>query len=193
MSLSEGTFTVSWSAVTGAAEYRVQHRTGGSDGEGTYLDTTTGTSQAFSPESGVACGTTYEFRVQARGDGTTHSAAWGTLSESASHTTGACNRAPVFDSATYSFSIAENTSPRNSVGFVSATDPDEGDSLLYYITAGNGAGRFAIRGNEGLIFVNGALDYETVSSYTLTVEARDGKEGGTATATVDISVTDVAE
>ncbi len=185
-----GTVTAS---VSGAAEYRVQHRTGGSDGEWTCLDATTGTSQAFSPESGVACGTTYEFRVQARGNGTTYSAAWGTPSESASHTTGACNRAPVFDSATYSFSIDENTSPRNSVGFVSATDPDEGDSLLYYITAGNDAGRFAISGNEGLIFVNGALDYETVSSYTLTVEARDGKEGGTSSTTVDISVTDVAE
>ena len=40
--------------------------------------------------------------------------------------------------------------------------------------------------------VRRALDYETASSYSLTVEARDGN-GGKGTATVAISVTDVAE
>ena len=195
VSLSEGTFTVSWSAITDAAEYRVQHRTGGSEAEWTNLDATTGTSQTFSPEGGVACGTTYEFRVQARGDGTTYSAAWGKLSEPTLHTTGACNQAPVFGSATYSFTVAENAPVWQSVGKVSATDPDEGDSVLYYITAGNGAGRFDISSGSdgGLILVWGTLDYETTSSYTLTVEARDGKAGGTSSTTVDISVTDVAE
>ncbi|MYD51355.1 MAG: hypothetical protein F4W93_07710 [Dehalococcoidia bacterium] len=195
-SLSGGTYTVSWSAVTGAADYRAQYRTGGSEAEWTDLDMTTGTSQTFSPEGGVACGTTYEFRVQGRGDGTTYSAAWGKLSESASHTTEACNRAPVFSSATYSFTVAENAAVWQSVGTVSATDPDEGDFVTYHITAGNGAGRFDISSGskgEGLILVWGALDYETTSSYTLTVEARDGKAGGTSSATVEITITDVAE
>ena len=72
-------------------------------------------------------------------------------------------------------------------------DPDAGDSVWYYITDGNGAGRFRIGGNQGELLVWGALDYESVSSYTLSVEARDGKENGTATATVEITVTDVAE
>ena len=36
------------------------------------------------------------------------------------------------------------------------------------------------------------LDYETTSSYTLTVEARDG-DGGTASTTVSIVVSDIAE
>ena len=196
VSLSGGTFTVSWSAVTGVTDYRAQYRTGGSEAEWTDLDVTTGTSQTFSPEGGVACGTTYEFRVQGRGNGTTYSAVWGKLSESASHTTEACNRAPVFSSATYSFTVAENTAVWQSVGTVSATDPDEGDSVTYHITAGNGAGRFEISSGskgEGLILVWGALDYETTSSYTLTVEARDGKQGGTSSATVEITVTDVAE
>ena len=152
-------------------------------------------SQTFSPEGGVACGTTYEFRVQSRGDGTTYSAEWGGLSEPTSHTTGACNGAPVFGSATYSFSVAENAAVWDSVGIVTATDPDEGDSIAYYITAGNEAGRFNISSGDsgGLILVWGALDYEMVSSYTLTVEARDGKVSGTASATVEISVTDVDE
>ena len=86
VSLSGGTYTISWSAVTGAADYRAQYRTGGSEAEWTDLDATTGTSQTFSPEGGVACSTTYEFRVQARGDGTTYPAEWSPLSESISHT-----------------------------------------------------------------------------------------------------------
>ena len=198
VSLSGGTYTVSWSAVTGAADYRAQYRTGGSEAEWTDLDATTGTSQTFSPEGGVACSTTYEFRVQGRGDGTTYSAAWGKLSESTSHTNsaGKCNRPPVFTSSSYTFTVSENAPAwpaLHIVGLVSASDPDDGDSLTYWITAGNGAGRFMIDNSRGDILVWGALDYETTSSYTLTVEARDGKAGGTSSTTVEITVTDVAE
>ncbi len=200
VSLSGGTYTISWSAVTGAADYRAQYRTGGSEADWTDLDATTGTSQTFSPEGGVACSTTYEFRVQARGDGTTYPAEWSPLSESTSHTNsaGACNRPPVFDSATYTFTVSEDASvwpDSHVVGTLSASDPDQGDSVLYYITAGNGAGAFNISSghDEADILVWAALDYETTSSYTLTVEARDGKAGGTSSATVEISVTDVAE
>ena len=196
VTLANGSFTITWSAVTGADQYRVGHRTGGSEGEWTDLDATTGTSQAFSPEGGVACGTTYEFRVQARGDGTTYPAAWGDPSEPASHATGACNSPPVFTSDTFTFTVREDAPVWpvvHVVGVVSATDPDEGDRVLYYITAGNEAGRFNMSSSHsgGLILVWGALDYETVTSYTLTVEARDGKVGGTSTATVNITVTDV--
>jgi len=195
VSLADDTFTISWSAVTDADQYRVGYRAGGSEGEWTDLDATTGTSQTFSPEGGPSCGTTYDFRVQARGDGTTYLAGWSAPSEPASHTTGPCNRAPVFGSSSYSFSVAENAPVWHGVGTVSATDPDEGDSITYHITAGNGGGRFDISSGDhgGLILVWGALDYETVSSYTLTVEARDGKAGGTSSATVEISVTNVAE
>ena len=195
VSLANSSFTISWSAVTGADQYRVGYRTGGTEGEWTDLEATTGTSQTLSPEGGAACGTTYEFRVQARGDGTTYAAEWGATSASASHTTGACNRPPVFGSSSYSFSVAENASVWHSVGIVTATDPDEGDSITYHIIAGNEAWRFDISSGDsgGLILVWGALDYETASSYTLTVEARDGKVGGTASATVEITVTDVDE
>ncbi len=193
VSLSGGTFSISWSAVTGADQYRVQYRTGGAEGTWTNLDATTSTSQTLSPEGGPACGTTYEFRVQAQGDGETHIADWGATSAPVSHTTGACNRPPAFGSATYSFSVSEDAATGAAVGTVSAPDPDEGDSVTYSITAGNDGGKFSIDSSGGSITVAASLDYETVSSYTLTVEASDGKEGGTTTATVGISVTNVAE
>ena len=47
-------------------------------------------------------------------------------------------------------------------------------------------------GNTGEILVWGALNYETATSYALTVRASDGR-GGAATVTVTISITDVAE
>ena len=174
------------------------HRTGGSEGEWSDLDATTGTSQTFSPAGGVACGTTYEFRVQSRGDGTTYPATWSGPSEAVSHTAGACNSPPVFTPDTFTFTVPEDAPAWpdvHVVGTVSATDPDEGDFINYYITAGNEAGRFIISSSHdgGQILVWGALDYEAVSSYTLTVEARDGKVDGTASATVEISVTDVDE
>ena len=102
------------------------------------------------------------------------------------------NAPPVFNPDSYSFSIAESAEVWNPVGSVAATDPDAGDTVTYHITAGNGAGRFIIDLYFGEILVWGALDHETVPTYTLTVEARDGN-GGTATATVEINVTDVAE
>ena len=103
------------------------------------------------------------------------------------------NRPPVFSASTYTFTVREDTSAQRIIGSVSATDPDAGDSPWYYITGGNGAGRFNMSANAGLLLVWKPLDYESVSSYTLSVEARDGKENGTATATVEISVTAVDE
>ena len=98
---------------------------------------------------------------------------------------------PAFASSTYNFSVAEDSATGAAVGTVSATDPDN-DSITYSFTAGNGDGKFAIDGSSGAVTTAGALDYESDSSYTLTVQAEDSN-GGTATATVTISVTDVDE
>ena len=103
------------------------------------------------------------------------------------------NRPPVFSASTYAFTVREDTPAQRIIGSVSATDPDAGDSPWYYITGGNEAGRFNMSANAGLLLVWKPLDYESASSYTLSVEARDGKENGTATATVEISVTAVDE
>ena len=101
-------------------------------------------------------------------------------------------RPPSFDSETYNFTVAENASSYTIIGTALATDPDEGDEVLHTIESGNEGGKFQIDGFAGFIVVRGALDYETTSSYTLTIKADDGK-GGTDTATVNITITDVAE
>ena len=192
VSLASSTFTISWGAVTGADQYRAQHRTGGSTGQWTNLGATTSTSQTFSPQGGLTCGTTYDFRVQARGNGVDYRANWSQSSKAASHTTAACNHPPVFDEMSYSFTVREDASAFDGVGDVSAMDADSGDTVTYAITGGNEGKPFNITHNRGAIIVWGALNYETTSSYTLTVTASDGR-GGTATVTVTINVTDVAE
>ena len=67
--LADGTFTITWSPVDGAARYEAQHRIEGSDDEWASLPATDGTNSTFSPEGGPACGSTYEFRVRSYGDG----------------------------------------------------------------------------------------------------------------------------
>ena len=86
-----GTFGFNWTAVMGADRYRVQYRVGGAEGTWTNLDATTETSQTFSPEGGVECGTTYEFRVQAHGDGQTHPAVWGARTGGVKYVSPACS------------------------------------------------------------------------------------------------------
>ncbi len=101
------------------------------------------------------------------------------------------NRAPVFGSATYNFSVAEDAAIGAAVGTASATDADD-DGITYTIESGNGDGKFAINGDSGAITLAGELDYEEDTSHTLTVQASDD-DGGTDTATVNVSVTDVDE
>lgn len=67
-----------------------------------------------------------------------------------------------------------------------ATDAN-GDTLTYSITAGNGAGYFAINSANGNITTTRAN--VPVGTYTLTVLIDDGN-GGTTTATVTITVTE---
>ena len=83
----------------------------------------------------------------------------------------------MFATSTYSFMVAEDAATSTVVGTVSATDPDEVDTVSYAITAGNAAGKFGIATSTGAITVAGALDHESVLSYSLVVEARDGSEG----------------
>ena len=183
--LSAGTFTATWTALSGVDAYEVQWRIAGSGDPWEALPEVATTTAAYVPADGPACSSTYEFRVRAHGDGYTYATHWGTESAAEEVATASCP--PEFDDDPYAFSVAENAEAGDAVGTVSATDPDQ-DTLAYSITGA----AFAIDDSSGTISVAGDLDYEATSSYTLTVTADDMK-GGTATATVTIMVTDVAE
>ena len=89
------------------------------------------------------------------------------------------------------FSIAENEDA-TVLGTISATDANVGDTITYSITAGNGAGKFAINATTGSLSTTGGLDYETTPQYVLTIRATD--DGGLyGSGTVTVSATDVNE
>ena len=186
VSLADGTFTATWSAVAGASVYELQQQVSGSGDGWAAVATTAGLTQTYSPTGGPACGTTYEFRVRAYGDGTIYAAVWGAPSEPESHTTGACNRAPEFAPSTYTLTISENAATGTSAGAISATDPD-GDPVSHSIIVGNDAGKFTISTSTGTITLTGTVDPGAVAFYALTVEASDD-EGETSTALVGVAV-----
>ncbi|SHK48895.1 Metallo-peptidase family M12 [Rubritalea squalenifaciens DSM 18772] len=93
--------------------------------------------------------------------------------------------APVVADAT--FTVAENTPAGASLGAVTASDSDLGDTLSYSIIEGNEGGEFAIDAATGEITTLVSFDYETVSSYILTVEVVDTTDH-VATATVTVAV-----
>ena len=189
VTLTDGAFSLTWSDVTGAGRYEAQYRIGGTEDDWASAATTTATVLTFSPDGGPACGTEYQFRVRAYGDGETYGEVWGQESAVEPMETPACNQPPEFDPNSYAFSIPENAATSTAVGTVSATDPDQNDTVSYVITAGNEDEKFAI-GASGAITVAGELSHSEAPVHMLTVEAGDGR-GGTASASVEITVTSV--
>ena len=103
------------------------------------------------------------------------------------------NRAPVFsDGASTTRSIAENTALGQNIGApLAATDADN-DTLIYTLGGNTDAASFRIVSTTGQLQTQAALDYETKSSYAVTVSVSDSK-GGSDSITVTIHVRDVTE
>ena len=106
------------------------------------------------------------------------------------------NRAPVFSEGTRaSRTVAENTPSSRNIGSpVTATDAD-GDTLTYLLS-GTDASSFGIDVVTGQLQTQADLDYETKSSYTVTITVSDdisSTDALTDTITVTITVTDVDE
>ena len=101
------------------------------------------------------------------------------------------NTAPTFTAgSTTTRSVAENTAAGRNIGSpVSATDA-QNDTLTYTL-GGTDANAFSIERTTGQLKTKSALDYETKSTYTVTVTVFDGSLSDTITVT--ISITDVAE
>ena len=102
------------------------------------------------------------------------------------------NKAPAFtDGTSTTRSVAENTKSGENIGSaVAATDTD--NDTLTYTLGGTDAAAFDLFSTTGQLQTKAALDYETKSSYSVTITVSDGN-GGTDSITVVISVTDVDE
>ena len=102
------------------------------------------------------------------------------------------NNAPVFtDGSSTTRSVAENTGSGVNIGTaVSATDADA-DTLTYSL-GGTDASSFSINSTNGQLRTNASLDYETKSSYSVSITVSDGYNGSD-TITVTVNVTDVDE
>jgi hypothetical protein len=87
-------------------------------------------------------------------------------------------------------SVAENSATGTVVADANATDP-EGDPISFSIS-GTDASAFNINSSSGEITFVNSPDFETKSSYSLTVTASDD-EGNSTNQDITISVTDVAE
>ena len=109
------------------------------------------------------------------------------------------NKAPVFtDGPSTTRSVAENTGAGVNIGSpVVATDANNADTnantndILTYTLSGTDAESFAIETMIGQLKTEAGLDYETKTSYTVTVTVSDGSL--TDKITVTINVTDVVE
>ncbi len=103
------------------------------------------------------------------------------------------NEAPVINLAG-PFALDENAVSGTVVGGTSSTDVDAGDTATYSITAGNTGGAFSINSSTGQITIAnaGALDFETLSTFNVTVQVADAG-GLTDTTTVNVNINDINE
>ena len=105
-------------------------------------------------------------------------------------TGGGTNNAPTFAASSATRNVSENVAAGTAIGApVTATDAD-GDALTYSVS-GADASAFSIHASTGQLMTSATLDYETKSSYTVTVAASDGTDS--ATISVTINVNDVSE
>ena len=101
------------------------------------------------------------------------------------------NTPPSFPSGEITFDVAENTPSYRNIGTpVTATD-DNNDTLIYSLENA-GVSHFRIDSDTGQLQTGAPLDYETQSSYTVTVIATD-PAGAAGRITVTITVNDVNE
>ena len=206
---SSTSLTVTWTAPastgTPISGYNVEYRATVGD-EPFTRRTTSGSVRSLSI-SGLEPDTAYQVQVQARnaegdsawsplGNGRTGSQIEGRGDSS----TPGINLAPTFTAgSTATRTVAENTAAGQDIGApVGATDADK-DKLVYSL-GGTDAAFFAIVTSSGQLRTRAPLNYETKSSYSVTVSVSDGKNAinGASTATdgainVTIVVTNVEE
>ncbi len=108
------------------------------------------------------------------------------------------NDAPVFtEGASATREFPENTAAGTNIGLpLTATDEDRPANTLSYTLSGTDAASFNIAQSTGQLSTKAGVtyDYETKSTYSVTVVANDGRaSNNTASIAVTINLTDVAE
>lgn len=101
------------------------------------------------------------------------------------------NEAPVID--VQSRSVTENLPIGTLVGTPLVATDSDGDPLIYSVTDGNVGDAFAIDETTGQLRTAKMLDFETVSTYSLTVQVADRLTGNnplTDSAVITVTVTD---
>ncbi|RZF46512.1 hypothetical protein LSTR_LSTR009294 [Laodelphax striatellus] len=98
---------------------------------------------------------------------------------------------PVFSQPSYSFTIPEDLTPGSLIANVTATDKDSGEfGKITYSLRGFGMDKFGTNLQHGNLYLLGKVDYEKQSSYSLTMEAKDG--GGRIVSTnIQVHLTDI--
>ncbi len=102
------------------------------------------------------------------------------------------NNAPT-DIALSATAIDENSASGSTIGSLSSTDADSGESFTYALVTGSGDtdnSLFSIDGSN--LKTATSLDYETKNSYTILIQTTD-IEGATYTESATISVNDINE
>ena len=95
--------TLQWQPVKNTSKYRVQYRLNSTHGWSTSTSSANTTSHTI---GSLACGTEYQVRVTAHGDGVVYHRDWGTDSGTQTMSTAVCPN-PVFINEPYNFEVSE--------------------------------------------------------------------------------------
>ncbi len=186
---------VSWSAPTNTGpaitKYDVQYRKKGASDWTALFNTGTNTSNSLAE---LKAGSTWQFQVRATSDEGTSD--WSATGEGKTETTNTHPQLP----DTETFSVNENVAAGTAIGTIAATG-DKEDDTLHYAISGTDASSLGFNTSTGAITVKaGSIpDYETKSSYSVSVTVSDRKDDdGNADTAVDdtvavtINVTDLS-
>ena len=180
---------LSWDAVPGVAKYRVEYRETDAETEtdtATWITDDETLTTATHTVDELTCGTAYVFQVSTYGDGTTHTAEWGTPTAPVPAATSGCP--PVFEPGPHAFGVAADAVVGTVVGTVTATVVGD-EAIAHAITAGNDGDAFAIGETSGDLTVAAVLDAAATASYSLTVQASVGSGDDVRTATTTVTLT----
>ena len=108
-----------------------------------------------------------------------------TVSEILTVNVGDINEAPTVSATLAAESFAEDVATGTTIATSSASDPES--STITYSLSGTGSDNFSVDAN-GNVTVASSLDYETTTSYTITLTASDGTNSTQETITINVVI-----